>query len=211
MQYLRLADAQARLSSCLIQHNGEPIYIDSVREDTPGTLVATGQNLFNKRNQNIVLNEVIITPPKFVLGYTNYFSNKTVRVVRMQRTPARRTQLGLCSANSFVTTLPGIDEEGRAPGWINVFVGTAFVNAQRGEYLSLKQVVDYGCGALSPDFAMKRVTLRAYNIFWEDNIIGEYDSKSQELTLYPQFAWCRETLERLMTEKKEAARVAVYA
>lgn len=210
MQYLRLADAQARLQSCIIQYKGEPVFIDSIQEPAPMVLVASGTNLVTKRSVSITLNENWLSPPKFRLGYTNVFHNKTLQVIMMQRVPARRSYLGLCSNNSSARNIfSNLELDSIRLSWTNVFLGTGFLNAQNNEFFNLKQVVEYGKGAVSSEFAMYRMGLKIFHIYWEDNIIGEFSTKDNTIELYPPYAWCVETLQNLFSSKGEAVRVSV--
>lgn len=209
MQFVRLADAQ-RLASCVLQHKGDPIYIEYVDEPTPGVYMAHGFRIGDHAPIHIDLSKEEMHPPKFLMGYVNVWRNKQLNVVQTLRSPARRTYLGLCSGNSTFQELePGHERPHLT--WQNVYLGTGFINLQKGDYPSLKQVLEYGRGAISADFALVRVTLHAYRIYWEGNVIGEYNSKENAIELYEPYSWCLETLQRLMKIKQENTSVAISA
>lgn len=209
MQFVRLSDAQ-RLGNCLIQYKGEPVYIEYVDEPVAGVYVAHGFTVEGRKSINIDLSKEMIHPPKFIMGFANVWRNKELHVVQMFRNPARRTNLGVCTGNSYFIELEG-SNDGRPLAWQSVFLSTGFVNTQKDQFLTLDQIVENGRGALSSEFALVRATLNAYRLHWENGVIGEYDSKERIITVYPPYSWVKESIERLIHNKQENTRVIISA
>lgn len=211
MQYLRLADAKARLDRNLIQVNGEPFYVEFVDEPAVGTMLASGFKLADKRQTNVTLNQQYIPPPKFILGYTNLWKQKEPTAIYLERISARRTCLGLNRENSFATLVkPGADDGARRLEWTNVFLGQPFLDMQNGVYPPLKTALNFNSCALSSDYAVARSALKVYTLMYLNEAIGELYSDSMTLVLYPPYLYAAEEIGRFFKSKGEFVNVTVH-
>lgn len=206
MQFFTHDDAQHRLQGNVIQHEGRILYVSTV---SPGE----GTNFFPMSCKDIKsgekltykLNADYIFPPKFDLGYVNYYQAKEPTVVWVERRPRRSRPMGLNPDNLVTSNTSGDYIHGINTATLMTSIN--FYDMLIDKYPRIEDCIKTPAGlAFAKDFALVRLSLRAWSIYYRNTRVGEF---AKEFELYPPFEHLKEHLQRTLDIKGEKYAVAL--
>lgn len=200
MQFFSHDDAYHRLTANLIQHEGRILYVSSVgTSDGDFFFPMDCKDIKTGEKVSIKLNQEFIYPPKFELGFVNYFQSKEPSVLWVERRPRRSRPMGLNVDNLVVTNPSG--GYNNSVNTSSLMMSNNFYDMLINRYPSVDKCLKAPAGlAFAKDFALVRLSLRSWGLYYRNNKIGEFD-KSFEL--YPPFEHIKEHLERTLAYKGE--------
>lgn len=208
MQFLTAEDAFHRLALNVIKLNNRPVFVLRVFVGDDRQTKMTYRDLETGRETTIDPNSDFIFPPKFQLGYINYYQDRVLRPIFCERTPLRARAMGLNLRNLMIYDVSHSD---RVAFNTTLLVREEFYKMLENQYPKisegLKMTNAHGF-AFSRDFALDPISVSCYALYYRGVRIGEFDKKV--LTLYQDYEYFAELLQEALDEKGESFDIVVH-
>lgn len=220
MQYISLSDARRRLEGCVIQYEGQPVYVNRVYgpepeyddegDPLPGELQRSYQMQYTpltdaeEKSKAITsdITEQTIKPPKVELGFIN--CHKANSALLLRRFPSRHTRLGLCTNNVNVFDITGTLYDKIDVSFNNVYMDKGFFKALIGEYPSVIDAANTeSMTAFDRKFAFWRKGYLVSHLYYYEDQVGEFDIRNREFIIYKPFKYLSDSLSRTLLKKGE--------